>query len=250
MLIENRFIYYPTREFMYTPDEFGVDFEDVFFHSEDGAKLHGWYVPAPGARTVMLFFHGNAGNLSDRIDNVLRLHSQVGADVFIIDYHGYGKSEGKPNEQNLCMDGRAAMEELRRRAGGKMKIVVFGRSLGGAVAVDLAARQPCDALIVESTFTSIPDIADALFPVLPAGRMLRTKFDSLGKIGAVSAPKLFIHGRRDSLIPFSHAEKLFDAAKGEKEFYPIAGADHNDTYIVAGDEYFTKIASFIEKIEG
>lgn len=250
MFFENSFIYFPTREFLFSPAEFGLVFDDVFFKADDGTKLHGWYIPRDGARTLLLFFHGNAGNLSDRTDNIIHLHQQVGVDVFIMDYRGYGKSEGRPDEKGLCMDGRAALAKARELADGAgKKIAIFGRSLGGAVAADVAADNDCDGLILESTFKSIPDIANALFPILPAGRVLKTKFKSIDKIGRIDAPKLIIHGERDSLIPFSHGRALYDAAPPPKEFYPIAGADHNDTYITGGQAYFRKIAGFIRALE-
>lgn len=248
--LENHFIYYPSREFTGLPSDFGIEFEDVYFRAEDGVKLHGWYVPSKGAKSVILFFHGNAGNISDRLDNIIQLRNQAGVDVFIIDYHGYGKSEGSPNEKNLYMDGRAAMKELRRRLGkSDKKVIVFGRSLGGAVAVDVASGAECDALILESTFTSMPEIAGELFPIPHLKKLICTKFDSISKIGSIKAPKMIIHGENDTMISISHGQRLFKEATEPKEFYPIPGADHNNTYITAGNEYFRRVAEFIRRVE-
>ncbi len=248
MFLENKFIYYPTKEFYYIPTDFGLEYNDVFFNAGDGVKLHGWYVPSRGSKSAILFFHGNAGNISDRIDNVVRLNSDVGVDVFIVDYHGYGKSKGRPDEHALHLDGIAAISKLRQIVGPGKNIIVFGRSLGGAVAVDVASVEKCDAMIIESTFESIPAVASSLIPFVPKS-LIRTKFDSLNRIENVSVPKLIIHGERDSLIPFEQGVALFNKAKHPKTFYPIPGADHNDTYLIAGEEYFDKISDFISSVE-
>jgi len=249
MIFENRFIYYPTRDFWVEPDEFGLDFENIWFEASDGVKLHGWLIPKDKAQSALLFFHGNAGNISDRLDNIIKLHHQVGSEIFIFDYRGYGRSNGKPDEAGLCRDGAAALNWLNERCRPKkIKTILFGRSLGGAVAIDAASKMKCDALIVESTFTSIPAVAAALIPIAPRS-LIKTKFDSLNKIEAVSVPKLFIHGDSDSLIPVSHCRRLFEKASEPKRIYIVHGADHNDAYIEGGERYFKEFKDFIAGIE-
>jgi len=246
-LLQKRVIYHPARELELTPDRIGLTYEDVFLETSDGIAIHGWYVPAPEARTALLFLHGNAGNISHRLDNVARLHER-GITVFIIDYRGYGLSRGTPSEQGLYADARAALSFLRKRAAASRQgVAVFGRSLGGAVAVDLCSQETCPRLILESTFTSAADMAREIFPLLPLGRLLPERFDSESKIRAVRAPLLQFHGTRDSVVPYRLGEKLFRAAPGPKRFIPIPGAGHNDTYERAGPGYFEAIREFLEE---
>jgi len=245
--IQRKMTYFPSSAWEATPASAGLSYEDVTLRASDGVKLHGWFVPGPGegGGPIFLFLHGNAGNVSHRVDNIRRLH-EIGLGVFILDYRGYGRSEGKPCEEGLYRDAEAAYAYLLSRNGmSKEKIVVFGRSLGGAVAVDLCARVECGRLILESTFTSAADMARAILPFVPVGPFLAEKFDSLGKIGKVRAPLLQFHGTRDETVPFRLGEKLFRAAPGPKEFVPIAGAGHNDTYEVGGIPYFEKIRAFV-----
>ena len=243
--LEKKMIYYPEAPIESTPDQWDMEYEDVRFTADDGVGLHGWLIPAPGADFTLLFFHGNAGNMSHRLDNVQRFH-RLGLRVFIVSYRGYGQSEGEPSEEGLYKDARAAYRVLKARpdTGGE-PIAIFGRSLGGAVAIDLATRVEVMALIVESTFTSTPDMAKELFPFLPIGPFMSTRFDSISKISRIDTPLLHFHGTRDDLVPYAHGQRLFQAAKEPKEFYPIEGAMHNDTYFVGGEPYFVKIRSFL-----
>jgi uncharacterized protein len=242
--LQRKMTYYPTAGLEVTPAALGLAYEDVTLPTSDGVKLHGWFLPATGAGSTLLFLHGNAGNLGDCLDNVRRLH-EIGLNVFIVDYRGYGLSEGKPCEQGLYRDAEAAWAWLLARGNiPQERIVVFGRSLGGAVAVELCSRVPCSRLILESTFTSAADMSRAIFPLFPLGPFLEERYDSLSKIGRVKAALLQFHGTRDQTVPFRLGERLFQAAAGPKEFVPIQGADHNDTYEVAGKEYFEKIRAF------
>ena len=243
--IERKMIYYPTAELEITPAALGLQYEDVFLTASDGVKLHGWFIPCAGARGTLFFLHGNAGNISHRVDNAARLHNK-GMNVFILDYRGYGLSEGKPAEKGLYLDAEAGHAYLHTRGDlDRERIAVFGRSLGGAVAVDLCARRNCKRLILESTFSSTADMARELFPWLPVGRFLTERFDSVGKIGKVKGPLLQFHGTRDEVVPFKLGQKLHQAAPGPKEFIPIRGAGHNDTYEKGGEAYFEKIRDFL-----
>lgn len=239
-----RLIFVPDPELVATPREFGLEYEDVEFSTADGVLLHGWYVPGPRPETL-LWFHGNAGNISHRLDNLRLLHDEVGTAILLFDYRGYGRSEGRPSERGLYEDARAARHYLvnERGVSGK-ELVYFGRSLGSAVAIDLATEAPPHGLILETPFASIRAMARNLFG--PLAVVAPSSFDNLSKIPRLRCPKLFIHGDSDSLVPYTQGRQLFGAAPPRKAFYTIRGAGHNDTYVVGGSTYFRRIRKFIE----
>ena len=184
-------------------------------------------------------------SIGDRVENIRRLH-EIGLQVFILDYRGYGLSEGSPSEQGLYEDAQAAYAHLLSRDDvDPERIAIFGRSLGGAVAVDLASRVPCRRLILESTFSSAADMAGHILPILPLGRLMTERFDSASKMDKIRAPLLQFHGTQDEIVPYRLGEKLHQSAREPKEFVPIPGATHNDTYFVGGRAYFEKIRSFL-----
>ena len=200
-------------------------------------------IPAEG---VLLYLHGNAGNISHRYDQI-HLLMFLGISVFIIDYRGYGRSEGKPSEKGLYLDARAAWSCL---TGGRRvdpgNIVVLGNSLGGAVAIDLASdggAAPA-GLIVQSSFTSAPDMAKLVMPVVPRS-WIRTKMDSVVKIDRVDCPKLFVHSRADEIVPYELGQRLYEAASAPKQFYTVEGAGHNDTTSTGGKAYLRQLQDFI-----
>ncbi|MEE9325466.1 MAG: alpha/beta hydrolase [Dehalococcoidia bacterium] len=242
----NRYIFYPDKELISTPADYDLPFEDVYFPTADGLKLHGWFVP--GERDVAwLWFHGNAGNISHRLDNLRLLHEKLQLNVFLFDYRGYGQSQGRPSEKGTYLDGEAALNHLHSRSNVDPKrVILFGRSLGGGVAVELASRERVYGLILESPFTSVPDMAKKVVPLLPLGPIIRTKYDSLSKIGRVEAPLLVIHGDMDEIVPMEQGMRLYEAARDPKELYIIPGAGHNDTYIAGGEKYFQALARFVE----
>lgn len=253
MLFEDRFIYYPAKypEGAWDVDSAAVKVEDVWFRAEDGVRLHGWYCTPRGAdggttqrRMTLLWFHGNAGNVTSRFGVVERL-AELPAEVFIIDYRGYGRSEGSPSEAGLYADARGAWDYLTiERQVPPAQIVVFGDSLGGAVAIELATRVEPAGLIVQSAFTSIRDMAAEVMPFVP-GFLLRTKMDSLNKIARVRAPKLFIHSPADELVPYRFGRQLYEAAPEPKQFYEVRGAGHNEMDLVGGRAYFDAIGEFV-----
>lgn len=250
-LMENAMIYFPVRypEGFWEPREFGLPVEDCFFTTEDGVTLHGWWVHQPGTRQVLLWCHGNAGNLTHRLENIVMLRDEVKVNVLIFDYRGYGRSEGRPDEPGLYRDARAAYEFLiSTKHVEPEQIILFGRSLGGAVAVDLACRRPVAGLILESTFTSAKEMARRVIPLLPVHLVLGVRFDSVEKIGKLYIPVLIIHGTADEVVPYELGRKLFAAANDPKEFYAIEGADHNNTYVIGGAAYFAKIRQFINRL--
>jgi len=251
--IEAFFIYFPDSHLDSSPADWHLEFEDVWFETEDEKKPHGWFFPSREEDDpIILFCHGNAGNISHRLDNIrFLLDHNMG--VFIFDYRGYGKSKGKPSEEGLYLDAQAAYDLLvNRKHISPERIVVFGRSLGAAVAIDLSLKRKAKAVIIESGFTSTKEMAKtmplfALFsPLLPA------HFNNLEKITQITIPKLIVHGEEDEIIPFSMGQTLFQAAPQPKYFYPIRGAGHNDTYIRGGKKYFETLATFARdgKIKG
>jgi fermentation-respiration switch protein FrsA (DUF1100 family) len=249
-VLEHSFIYFPERELIGDPAHFGLPFDDASFTASDGVRLHGWFVPGESDVT-WLWCHGNAGNISHRLDNLRLLHDELGVSVFIFDYRGYGRSEGSPSEEGTYRDAEAALAYLLSRPDvDAERVVYFGRSLGAAVAVELATRRPPSALILESPLPSIAELARHHYPFLPAGRLLRTKYDALSKIGKVRVPLLVLHGDQDEVIPFEAGRRLFGAANEPKRFYTIGGAGHNDTYVVGGREYFRALREFMESPPG
>jgi uncharacterized protein len=244
MFFEETFIFFPSRypEGDWQPQ--GFPCEDAWFQAADGTRLHGWYVPHDHPRAVFLYCHGNAGNITHRAEILDRLHHDVGAAVLIFDYRGYGRSEGKPNESGILQDARAARAWLAQREGiAEKDIVLMGQSLGGAVAVDLAARDGAKALILESTFTSLPDVASYHYGGLPLRYLLRTRLDSAAKIGDYHGPLLQTHGDADTIVPHEMGRRLFEAANEPKEFVTIKGRDHND---LMDADYYRRLSRFLD----
>jgi fermentation-respiration switch protein FrsA (DUF1100 family) len=240
-------IYHPDTEFTFTPDAVGIDGEEVRITAEDGTRLQAYWLPYDGADRALLFLHGNAGNASYRIQNgdVLRT---MGIDVLLLEYRGYGRSGGEISEEGLYEDARAGLAYLVEDRGiPERRIVVFGRSLGGAVAVDVAQDRDLAGVILESTFSSAWDAADALFD-LPVGWIAWGLFESDRKIGRVRAPLLFIHGDRDEVIHYPVGMRLFEAAPEPKELFTVRGGRHADTMSVGGGEYLRRVAAFIDRV--
>ena len=246
--MEDSLIFYPTSEMDGTPKELGLSYEDIYFTTEDGVKLNGWFIPSSEGEFTLLWFHGNAGNISHRLQNIRLLHEKVKTHIFIIDYRGYGRSEGRVSEAGTYKDAEAAFHYLQNQKDiASKRIVLFGRSLGAAVAAHLAVREDALALILESPFSSIREMAKVVFPFLPIGPFLRTQYDVLGNIKQARQPVLVLHGDQDDIVPFALGKKVFEAAPEPKEFYTIRGADHNNTFVVGGDLYFAVLKSFIQR---
>jgi fermentation-respiration switch protein FrsA (DUF1100 family) len=248
-LMEEKFIFYPDSRIEITPKQVGLPFEDIFFFTTDGVRLNGWFVPSQGSTTTMLWAHGNAGNISHRVENIKLLHEKVRLNIFIFDYRGYGRSEGTVSEEGTYRDAEAALRYLQSRDDVDSKnIVLFGRSLGAAVAAEIAIREECLALILESPFVSVREMARAAFPLLPIGPLLRTRYDVVEKIKSLKVPLLVLHGDQDEVVPFSQGRRVFEAAPQPKEFYTIRGAHHNDSYISGGEPYFAALKNFIGRV--
>jgi len=243
--IENFFVFHPQTDFDMSPDQMGLQYESINFKASDGTKLHGWFFPLPAKSPVILFCHGNAGNISHRIHNIGELLKK-GFQVFIFDYRGFGKSKGSPSREGVYLDGPAAYDFLlKTRHIAPDRIILFGRSLGAAVATEIAIKRKANRLILESAFTSTKAMARTmplfalLSPFLPA------HYNNLKKIEHITIPKLIIHGNRDEIIPFTMGEQLFEAGPEPKAFYAIEGAEHNDTWVIGGKEYFETLKQFI-----
>ena len=245
-IFQSHHVYYPEHIISANPSNIGLEFESVSFETENGVTLSGWYVPRENARGVILFCHGNAGNISHRLESI-RIFNQLGLDVFIFDYRGYGQSEGKPSEQGTYQDAEAAWQYLaEERQIDPSDIIVFGRSLGGAVASWLAQSHTPRALIVESTFTSLPDIAANLYPYLPVRLLLRFKYNTAQYIARANCPALIVHSRDDEIMPFTHGQHLFEVAREPKKFLEITGT-HNEGFSTSGERYEEGLNTFISE---
>jgi fermentation-respiration switch protein FrsA (DUF1100 family) len=246
MSIERRFIYFPDEVLVATPEAYGLAFEDIAFRTADGVRLHGWYVPGREPITF-LWAHGNAGNVSHRLDQLSLFHHHLGVGVFIFDYRGYGRSEGTASEQGTYDDARGALAWLRGRSDvDAQRLIYFGESLGSAVVTDLAVAEPPAALVLEAPFCSIPEMIRYHVPLLPVGFLFQTRYDTLAKIGRVRAPLLIVHGDRDAVVPFAQGERLFAAANEPKAFHRVAGAGHNDIVLVGGVGYVETLRRFLD----
>ena len=245
-VMEPGLVYHPVKaadEFF--PPSANSRVQDVFFQAGDGVRLHGWWLgPRPGNPTLLIC-HGNAGNISHRLDWI-QPFAELGWGVFIFDYRGYGKSEGKPVEEGLYRDATAAYGYAVEEAGEQPEtLFLLGKSLGGAVALDLALRERCAGLILESAFTSVRDMARTMFGPLPVHWVAHSRFDNLAKIQGLRAPLLVIHGQRDEVVPFDQGRRLYEAAPDPKSFYPLERAGHNDVHFEGGKGYYDRIEQFV-----
>jgi len=236
----------PGRELTATPAGIGLDFEPVELETEDGVALHGWYLPVADARGTVLFLHGNAGNISHRLDSLEIFHG-LGVNTLIIDYRGYGQSEGSPSEEGLYKDAQAAYRHLvDQRHTDPGRIVVFGRSLGGAVAARTAAHHDVGALIVESAFISVPELGAELYPFLPVRLLSRLQYDTRAHLRRTrdDLPVLVVHSRDDDIIPYRHGLALHEAAGESAHLLTIRG-DHNRGFLVSGAAYRDGLDRFL-----
>jgi fermentation-respiration switch protein FrsA (DUF1100 family) len=240
---QSHLIYSPSRQVRVTPDVVGLAYEPVKIVTDDGVQLDGWFVPAKNPRGVLLFFHGNAGNISHRVDS-LKLFNKLGLSTLIFDYRGYGLSEGEISEEGSYRDAEAAWRFLTERKFSAEQIVVFGRSLGAAIAAYLSSRRTPGALIIEAGFVSIPERAGELYPWLPARWLAQFSYDTAAYLGAVSCPVLIVHSPDDQIIPFTQGRKLFEKARQPKRFLKVRGG-HNDGFLVSGRNYIDGLDAFL-----
>lgn len=242
-----RSIYFPMKEIEITPDSFGLAYEEIDLITSGNKKINGWYIPSEKSQYTILFFNGNAGNISHRIEKIYLLHN-LGMDVYIFDYRGYGKSEGSPSEQGLYKDAVSIYEYLlKERKIHAGNIVLYGESLGGAVAIDLASKVKVCALITEGTFSSVRDMARVIYPFIPSIPWWTT-YDSVSKIKKIICPKLIIHSIDDDIVPFRLGEKLFNSAADPKKLLKIKGS-HNTAFMDSISEYQKRIGEFLENLK-
>ena len=236
----------PGRTLKVTPRDIGFEYDDVALQTSDGVSLHGWYVYADNPRGTVLFLHGNAGNISHRLDSIA-VFRELGLDTFIIDYRGYGQSEGKASEEGGYKDADAAWQYLvSERGKDSAKIIVFGRSIGGGIAAWLATRKKAAALIVESSFTSAVDMASHIYPFMPVRLITRLKYPVVDYVTQAVCPVLVVHSRDDEIIPFAMGEALYRAAPAPKAFLELRGG-HNDAFILSRGHYREELGAFITK---
>lgn len=250
MLFEDKFIYFPEKYPRGAYDQAGSipNLRDCWITAEDGVKLHGWFAAAESAKATLVLSHGNGGNISYRY-LVMRSLVHHKFNVLMYDYRGYGRSEGTPSEEGIYKDGRAVFDYAATLPEvNPNRVILWGTSLGGAVAIDVATHRAAAGLILESTFSSGKDVARMLYPFLPVGLFMRSKFNSIDKITTLHLPLLVMHGSHDEILPIGLGRRLFAAANYPKEFYEIPGAGHNDTFFVGGEEYFDRIDRFASTI--
>lgn len=246
--LETFFVFHPERTVRGTPARIGAPYRPVSFWAADGVTLHGWLLPAEGARLALVRFNGNAGTMADRLEWVGLLRRRLGipATILLFDYRGYGRSQGRPSEEGLYRDGEAAVAALRAEAPG-LPVVCVGESLGTAVAVHLAAAGRCDSLVLEAPFTSIPALADQVIPFFPLGWFVRTSFASLAKIPRVRVPLYIAHAEGDALIPMAHAEALHAAARDPKRLIRLRHGGHSTAIFDDADTYVPSLAAFLRE---
>jgi fermentation-respiration switch protein FrsA (DUF1100 family) len=243
---ENALLYHPLRDSdSWEPPPAGVKVEDVWLNGADGTRIHGWWFPHADSHGALLYLHGNAGNLSHRGHVAPLFMKSLGVSVLFVDYPGYGKSDGQPSEGGCYAAGFAAYDWLTKtKQIPAENVILFGKSLGGGVAVELAVNRPHRALVLAKAFTSIPDMAQRQFPFLPARWLVTNRYDNLAKIGRCPRPIFIAHGDRDGLIPFSQGQRLFEAAPEPKKFLVLPNGDHNDPFPAA---FFTALAEFLKE---
>jgi hypothetical protein len=245
-IFQSRLLYFPERSLIATPTDVALPFETITFRTSDNLVLHGWFVPSVPQRAVLMYLHGNGGNISHRLESLRQFH-HMGLSVLIFDYRGYGKSDGDPTEDGTYRDAQAAWGYLTITRGVQPdQIVLLGRSLGGAIAAWLATQVKPRALIIESTFTSVPDRGAEIYPYFPVRLLSRFEYNTLERIGQVHCPLLVVHSPEDEIVPFNHGEKIFAAAPSPKEFLQISGG-HNDGFFVSADRYERGLITFIDR---
>jgi len=234
--LQSRFLYSPVRDITYTPTDINLAFEKIALETADGLKISAWYIPADGARYTVLFCHGNAGNMTHRLDSI-NIFNELGLNCLIFDYRGYGNSQGKPTEEGTYLDAMSAWQWLvNKKKVPPDRIIIFGRSLGGSVAANLATKVNPAALVLESAFTSYEDIGKKFYPYMPVRLFAKFHYNTLEYVKNVHCPILFIHSRNDEIVPFEFSLRLYEAAGEPKRFVEITGS-HNDGFLFSGKTY-------------
>lgn len=234
-LMQPKLMYRPLKEVLYTPDELGIKFEDIAIETEDSLKISAWYIPAPNAKFTVLLCHGNGGNIMHRLDYI-NIFYNLGISCLIFDYRGYGKSQGKPNEQGTYKDAMAAYNWLINKKIEPQSIILYGQSFGGSVAAQLASRVQAGAVVLENVFTSYLDMAKKFYWYMPVRFFIRYNYNTLEYLADIHCPVLVIHSKDDEIVPFEFGQKIYETASEPKEFVEISGG-HNDGFLMSIDIY-------------
>lgn len=243
--IERRSLFYPMKEIEFLPRQIGLNYEDIFFKTSDNIDINGWFISSPNARYTILFCHGNAGNISHRLEKLKFFH-ELGCDIFIFDYRGYGRSKGKPSEKGMYLDVQGAYDYLLSRKINPEQVIGYGESIGGAIIIDLASKNRLGGLITDSTLSSSKDMIKIIYPFLPYW-VFSSRLDSINKIKYIKIPKLIIHSVNDEIVPYKLGQKLFENADDPKEFLQIRGG-HNSCFFESEVILKEKIANFLNRL--
>jgi uncharacterized protein len=243
--LERRLVYAPSRTLAATPTSLGLRHDELWLETRDGLRLHAWHIRVAEPRGLVLYLHGNGGNIADRLPMAAAFAGER-LDTLLFDYRGYGKSAGVPWEDGLYRDGEAAFSWAVRRS---LPMALYGECLGGAVAVELALRRSASAVILQSTFTSLADMADRVLPVV-GRRLLSQSYDSERKLPLVRQPVLIIHGTEDRLVPASMAARLYQLASTQREYLPLPGVGHNDVAARAAPEIARRVSALLLRNAG
>ena len=248
-LFQARYVYFPelpSRQVEATPADLGLAFDAVTLRTADGEALAGWFIPAPAARGALLYLHGNGGNIGHRLDQIEVFH-RLGLNILIIDYRGYGASSGKPSEEGTYQDALAAWNWLtQEKRLAPERIVLFGESLGGSIAAWLAARHKPAGLVIYASFTSVPEMARAVYPLFPASLLVRYRYDTRAALKNVNCPVLILHSREDEIVPFGHGQALLEAAREPKRLVELRGG-HNDALLLSREAYARETGAFLQQ---
>ena len=275
MKLERSLAYFPELTLKGTPEHVGLRYEDLWLKTEDGNSVNGWWIPGPvgpdhpdnrahlnetpgrAGRPTWVYLHGNGGNISARLDGYRAIHLRTGANILSVDYRGFGQSPGRPSELATYADGRAAVAEARRRHNSQdcepEAMVIFGVSMGAAVATKVAEDIRPDVLLLESPPSSFPDLAPVVYPwtrLLPLSLLMQTRYETRSHISRLDVPTLVIHGDRDDIVPIEYARRVFDSANDPKRLYIVEGGTHDRPDLVDQDRYYTEVNGFIEEFAG
>lgn len=244
--LEHKSLYFPFRTLDTTPKDIGLDYEKINIVTTDGIRLSAWFIPSKDSRAVLLFCHGNGGNIGHRLEKIMILN-KLYLDILIFDYRGYGKSSGRPSENGLYIDAEAVYDYMVNEKNiPPAKIIGYGESLGGPVIIDLALKREMGGIIIEDAFTSVNDMAKEHFPFIPSF-VLKSRYNSLEKIKNIKIPKLIFHSTNDEIVPFEQGQRLFERAAEPKEFVELHGG-HNDAFIVSREIYSSGIDRFVSRL--